>query len=214
MSYNKNILEGRECLMIHEFKDSYLDLKLDNYILTFDDGLYNHYTTYKKIIKKFPDIRLYYFISTDIIYNKDLNKAEQIDNINSAIAHDMYFANNDKRAFLTYDQILEMSKCLNITIGVHGHKHLNIDTLKKEHKLLNRIENFRTDSHSMLNEITKFIDNKIIDEKHVIYCTPYNQYSELEMGILKAEFYEQHEAILTIIGPGRKSIEELEEQKS
>ena len=30
-------------LMLHEFKEEFLDLPLENYILTFDDGLYTQY---------------------------------------------------------------------------------------------------------------------------------------------------------------------------
>ena len=52
-------------LMIHEFKDTFLNLPLEDYILTFDDGLYTQYKFFNEI-KKIKTEK-YFFISSGII---------------------------------------------------------------------------------------------------------------------------------------------------
>jgi len=173
--------------MIHKFIDDYLNYPLDDYILTFDDGLYNHYTTYKKIINKFPNIKMEYYISTNIIQDEKLN---QIDNIDAPDAHNLYFSTGDKSPYLKESQIKEMNQVENITIGLHGHNHLNLNNLMNK-SLFERIDIFNQDVEKMIKKFLFLVKNGSIaidSDRSVKYCTPYNQYKELEMALLKKEF--------------------------
>jgi len=194
-------------LMIHKFIDDYLNYPLDDYILTFDDGLYNHYTTYKKIIDKFPNIEMEYYISTNIIQDENLN---QIDNIDAPDAHKLYFSTGDKSPYLKKSQIKEMNQVDNITIGLHGHNHLNLNSLMNK-SLFERLEIFKQDSKKMIEKFLFFVKNKsiVIDSDRLVkYCTPYNQYKELEMAWLKKEF-QKLGLTLFIIGKERIDIEKV-----
>lgn len=187
-------------LMIHKFHKEFLEYNLNDYTLTFDDGLYNHYLWYKRIIEKYPDIVMIFFISTNIIHTGK----HQIDKYESDVAHDNYFKNNDTSSFLTLDQINEMDKSPNVIIGVHGHNHLNIDELKNKYSLKNRIDIFKDDYNKMFN-------HELSNKKELYYCTPYNQYSSIEIASMIKES-KKRSINLHIIGPGRKDIEQLKKE--
>ena len=52
--------------MIHEFKEEFLNLPLENYTLTFDDGLYTQYKFFNEI-KKIKTNK-FFFISSNISF--------------------------------------------------------------------------------------------------------------------------------------------------
>ena len=52
-------------LMIHDWRREYFDLDLDQYRLTFDDGLFSQYY-YFPLLKNHPD-KLIFFITTSFI---------------------------------------------------------------------------------------------------------------------------------------------------
>ena len=58
-------------LMIHEFSEFMLSLPLEDYILTFDDGLYTQYIHFDKIRELNTD--KIFFISTGIVAHEDLS---------------------------------------------------------------------------------------------------------------------------------------------
>ncbi len=201
-------LKDKPLLMIHNFKEKYLQLDLDNYILVFDDGLYNHYQTYKNIISKFPCVELLYCVSTGILDTSLDNESEQID-MESPDAHDMFFKTGTTKAFLSIDQIYEMNESSNVTFAVHGHGHLNLNDLYKYKRLGERFKIFQEDTKTMIETMKLFMRNDETIFKELIYCTPYNQYKDLEMGYLKKEFKKEFCKEVQIIGPNRIDIEEL-----
>jgi peptidoglycan/xylan/chitin deacetylase (PgdA/CDA1 family) len=202
-------LWGKKLLMIHKFKEEYLKLPLDDYILTFDDGIYNHYLWYKKIIEKFPNIKMIFFISGGIININDNQK-----DMESPDAHELYFTENKLDGFMTIDQIKEISSNDNCYIGLHGYKHLNIVNMRKRYKLIELHQLYKLDCISMFKwKYDQHIENNILFNKinEVLYCTPYNQVDELALAILKKEHKESKLNFLrlTIVGPGRVDIETL-----
>ena len=61
-------------LMIHEFKEEFLNLPLENYTLTFDDGLYTQYKFFNEIKK--IDTEKYFFISSNIVCSEDASQED------------------------------------------------------------------------------------------------------------------------------------------
>jgi len=184
-------------LMIHKFIEEYLEYNLNDYILTFDDGLYNNYKWYPIIREKFPETQMIFFISTNIIHS---GNSPQNPNIDAPDAHDLFFNFNDTSPYMTLDQIKELNKEDNVTIGYHGHNHLNLNDLK-QYKLKKQLDIFRDDYLTMFNTFDKY------DILTDIYCTPYNQYNDLLMMILKKDYKNIYNKDLTIIGLNRTDIE-------
>jgi len=182
-------------LMIHEFKKEYLNLKLDDYILTFDDGLYSQIQGIHDIIKKFPMVQIRYYVSTDII-NTDCEK--QTTNP-CAIAHDNYRA-GVKSDYATFDNLIDISKYKNVIIGLHGHKHLDLIKLKNNLGLKDFFNIIQEDIRDMLNIADSF--KNIFNKKY--FCTPYNQYNDLYVAILRKAVPD-----INITGPGRIDIDQL-----
>ena len=53
-------------LMIHDIRKEYFDLDLDQYRLTFDDGLFSQYYYFPLLNKPPPGINLFYY---DVFYS-------------------------------------------------------------------------------------------------------------------------------------------------
>ena len=70
-------------LMIHEFSDFMMDLPLEDYVLTFDDGLYTQYTHFEKIRQ--IDTDKIFFISTGIVAPECTSQSDEF--IECAEAH-------------------------------------------------------------------------------------------------------------------------------
>jgi len=198
-------LWNKKLLMIHKFKEEYLNIPLDDYILTFDDGIYNHYLWYKTIIKKFPNIKMIFFISGNIINNTNIYL-----DIDSPEAHNMYFKQNRLDGFMSMSQIIEISKNDNCYIGIHGYNHLNIVNMRKHYKLKELYDLYKIDCYNMFNWSSDLYSKNILSKNinELIYCTPYNQYDELAISILKKEhsISKINYLRLTIIGPKRIDI--------
>ena len=163
--------DGRPILMIHQFKKEYLELDLNEFVLVFDDGLYNHYLWFKEIRKKFRDVKMIFAISTNII---SLDYEPQ-DDMDSHEAHEMYFKHNSKIGFMNMKQIMEISMTDNCFIAVHGHNHLNVQLLtngnytremffKDISKYLNMCNN-KILKDQTIEDIEIIIEKILIDEK-------------------------------------------------
>lgn len=193
--------DNKKFLMIHKWKEEYLNYQLDDYIVTFDDGLYSQYKGCFNIIEKFPDIQIIVFISTNIVHDKGKQTINE-----STIAHNNYFNNCITNDFLTYNQILELSRLPNVTIGLHGHNHLNIHKLKKTHKLKNIVNIWKEDVSKMLDVCTVWKSKNII-KQDIYYCTPYNIYDKLLHAVLKVMFNRKfQDSDFFIIGAERVSV--------
>lgn len=113
-------------LNLHEITEEIIKKDFSDYvIITFDDGLYSQYFYYKEFLKY--NIPLYFFISTDIVYDDNDN---QILDITCTEAHKLYFENNNKNAYMTECQIKEIYESTNCFIGGHSHTHRRLSKLK------------------------------------------------------------------------------------
>lgn len=84
-------------LMIHQITEAMLELPLDSYILTFDDGTIDHYTYYS-FFKNLNTEKIY-FISTN---------------------------NIGKDGYMSLSHIKEMLECPLTSFGGHSHIHKNL----------------------------------------------------------------------------------------
>lgn len=166
-------------LMIHTIRDEFLNCKLKNHILTFDDGLYNHFYYYPKI-KKIQTEKIF-FISTNIICDGN----QSINFIKSEECHKKAFI-GIKEDFMTLKQIKYLSEEENVFIGGHSHFHKNLKVLSK---LSDKINHIKQDTELMLDWFHKNLN--LFPKK---FCFPYNDdLNGLYSSILKSygisEFY-------------------------
>ena len=97
-------------LMIHRVSDNIFDHPLDKFILTFDDGYDDHYTTFSKFLE-IPTQKIYFITCSWV----------------------------GKSGFLTVEQIKYMSSFDNVIIGAHSftHQDLNLLTVEDAIKFIN-----------------------------------------------------------------------------
>ena len=205
----------KQTLMIHAWHDQYLDIKLDDYILSFDDGLYSQLNGIKKIIKKFPNIEIYYYCSTNIIESRRPKNPPKL--VESDVAHDHYFRTGSKEYFINFYDLYVLSEYNQVHIGLHGHNHLNLKKLRKEEScgLHDQFKIFKEDTELMFDKYLDLVQYNIIDIKDKVhYCTPYNDGNSLFTLLIKQTFKKQlkrsHEDII-IVGDGRLDILDFEE---
>lgn len=145
--------------MIHEIHDALFDLPLQDYILTFDDGLYSQYHHFDKFAA--IDTKKIFFISTGVICDCVQSTAT----IPSKVAHAKAYVGN-RENFMTLPQILELRAQPNVEIGGHGHHHIDlsrIPTLSEQLKAINR------DTKQMLAWFSFHFG-----EHPTSFCFPYN----------------------------------------
>lgn len=165
-------------LMIHEIRDELFELPLEDYTLTFDDGLYCHYTHFNRFVNINTD--KIFFISTNIIATGV--QSQQF--IDSASAHKKAMTGNYED-YMSLGQLKELAQCPNVYIGGHSHEHFDIDHLSLAHK----IEYLKNDTETMLDW---FQHN--MDFRPTKFCYPFNKdYKGIYTAILKqygfTEFY-------------------------
>lgn len=166
-----------------------LKLPLEDYILTFDDGLYSQYL-YFDHFKKLKTEK-YYFISTNIVCPEDLTQSTECPDCRTA--HAMFFQNNEVRHYMKWSQIREIYQTENCFIGGHSHSHRFFDTssIRSLHRDLTE------DTEIMLREFEKQ------NIKVKSFCYPYNKQYNLYETILK------NHGIELIFGKDRIAIEDL-----
>ena len=146
-------------LMIHEIREEMFDLPLENYILTFDDGLYGHYCYYPKFAK--ISTEKIYFISSGIICKGQQNLLFP----SSKEAHEKAF-NGNFEDFMTVEQIQELMKDPLVSIGAHGHSHKDLDLFDK---LFDKVRHIQSDTDQMIEWF-----EKTLSFKPTKFCYPYN----------------------------------------
>jgi peptidoglycan/xylan/chitin deacetylase (PgdA/CDA1 family) len=185
---------GKSILEIHEWKPEFENLPLENYILTFDDGLYSQYKA-KDFLASLNTPKIF-FISTDIIRPKYQEPSDEI--IFCATAHKKAFSENNKENYMNWSEIEELSQLNNFEIGGHSHYH----RLYSYSPLKDLYANLIDDTERMLNN---FRNNKI---KITKFCFPYNEnYNSLYNGILIKQ------ELLDFYGKERIPIEKLQEEQ-
>lgn len=153
-------------LMIHEFKEDFLNLNLEDYILTFDDGLYTQYLFLDELLK--IDTDKYFFISSGIVCEE--YKKQDNSYITCYDAHKKAF-NNNFLNYMKWSQIKEIFNKPKCYIGCHSHYH--------KLKTADCVECIIEDNKLMNNNFLKNI-NFIPDS----FCFPYNYETPLYKEIL------------------------------
>jgi peptidoglycan/xylan/chitin deacetylase (PgdA/CDA1 family) len=165
-------------LMIHEITDQLFDYPLENYILTFDDGLYSQYYYYDKF--KEIDTQKIFFISSNIIC-KD-NQSIEFPSCN--LAHQKAFSGNTED-YMTVSQIKDLMNDPLVSIGGHSHYHKNLSAERSVEKIKHLIN----DTKLMIG----WFENNL-GFSPTKFCFPYNNdYNGVYRGILHnygiREFY-------------------------
>lgn len=165
-------------LMIHEITDRLFDLPLDQYTLTFDDGLYCHYTQFDKFVN--IDTDKIYFISTNII-----STGQQSTGFPTCVDAHKKAMDGNYEDYLSVAQIKEMMTYPGVYIGGHSHEHFDVSHLTLAHK----IEYLKNDTQTMMDW---FQHN--LNTRPTKFCFPFNNdYHGIYQAILKqygfTEFY-------------------------
>jgi hypothetical protein len=158
-------------LMIHEVNDNIFKLPLENYILTFDDGLYSQYYHFDKI--KNINTEKIFFISSETICHGQQSKQFP----SCEIAHKKAFDGNYED-YMSIQQIKELMKDPQVTIGGHSHSHTNLNSI---YDLINKIEYIKEDTKLMIEWFKNHLQFT-----PTIFCYPYNNdLNQIYKGILK-----------------------------
>jgi peptidoglycan/xylan/chitin deacetylase (PgdA/CDA1 family) len=153
-------------LMIHEFNEKYFDLPLEQYILTFDDGLYSQYAFIDELQK--INTQKIFFISSQIVCHEEVTQDDTC--ISCIDAHNAAFSGSYMH-YMKWSQIKYISSLENCIIGCHGHSH---------------IYNIVSDTRTMIRdtrEMTKIFKTQFGRVPNH-FCFPYNIESQIYRGIL------------------------------
>jgi Polysaccharide deacetylase len=145
--------------MIHEVSEKIFDLPLQDYTLTFDDGLYSQYYYFDRF-KSIPTEKIF-FISSNIVCEGQQSTGFPP----SAVAHEKAFFGN-KEDYMTVEQIKELMKDPLVSIGGHSHYHKNI---KDVTKITQRLKFFLEDTKLMMDWFQANLGFKPHE-----FCFPYN----------------------------------------
>ena len=186
----------KKILEIHEWKPEFESIPkhiLEEYELTFDDGLYSQYMAidYLKTLKTTK----IFFISTGIVRKHFQCPSKEI--ISCSKAHEKAFKGKFEN-YMNWNEILEINSLENFEVQGHSHKHhkFNLTPLKDLYI------NLKEDSDNMMFEFG--IHGIEIDK----FCFPYNEnydfiYKTLLIKYGFKEFY----------GNERETIEKLFKEK-
>jgi peptidoglycan/xylan/chitin deacetylase (PgdA/CDA1 family) len=111
-------------LMIHDLRREYFDLGLDQYRLTFDDGLFSQYY-YFPLLKKHP-AELTFFITTSFIQPakaRPMFAGEYLSHLKTKKYAYRTFVEGRYDHFMTVAEIQAICEQPKVRIGVHSHFH-------------------------------------------------------------------------------------------
>ena len=167
--------------MIHEIREEFFDLPLENYVLTFDDGLYSQFYYYPEFAK-IPTEK-YYFVSSGIICNGEQSMGFP----DCETAHGKARSGNFED-YMTVEQISYLLQQPNVVVGGHSHSHTSLTNFDRiTHKLMHL-------SHD-INEMVEWFTNVLGHHPHA-FCFPYNDdmgthYRSMYIELLKRYGYTQ-----------------------
>lgn len=165
----------KSTLMIHEFKEDYLDLPLEQYVLTFDDGLYSQFLYLEELIKL--NTELIFSIPTGLIQEESL---DQDPNFISCVDALRRARTKDFSNYMKWSQVQKIFNSKNCIISAHSHSHIDLRTIEG---LYNKIEHINTDTIWMLTRFKWYL-NYVPN----IFCFPFNYDYSFYMNILKGNF--------------------------
>ncbi len=129
--------------MVHEIAEKYLDLDLNEYLITLDDGLYNQYYYYP-FLKQFNG-QMIFFICTHFIRNRGLRKTYNQE-VLPVQKHATYiieaFTKNRFDQFMTIDEVCFLADQEDVIIGSHSHYH---DIILTHHPLKKKLTQWKLD---------------------------------------------------------------------
>ena len=180
---------NKPILMIHEFKIEYLNLPLEDYILTFDDGLNTPYFFITHLLKL--DTLKIFNISTNVICRTKISY-ESINCFDARKkANEGNFENYMNWAMI---ELLSISKsCL-----IAGHSHLHKD-IRKIKNLNDKIKYIKEDTTLMFKEFEKHLNYR-----PTTFCFPFNNEDIFYKDILKNQF-----EVTRFFGSERIDIEDI-----
>jgi peptidoglycan/xylan/chitin deacetylase (PgdA/CDA1 family) len=111
-------------LMIHDIRPEYFDLNLNQYRLTFDDGLFSQYY-YFPLLKNNPG-ELTFFITTAFIQPgkaRSMYAGEYVSHLKPKKYMNRTFIEGKFDHFMTIEEIQKLSAQPNVRVGVHSHFH-------------------------------------------------------------------------------------------
>ena len=111
-------------LMIHDIRKEYFELKLEQYRLTFDDGLFSQYY-YFPLLENHP-ADLTFFITTSFIHPgkaRPMFDGEFISHLKTKKYAYRTFVEGRYDHFMTVEEIQALFARPNVRIGVHSHFH-------------------------------------------------------------------------------------------
>jgi peptidoglycan/xylan/chitin deacetylase (PgdA/CDA1 family) len=181
-------------LMIHKVSDELFNLPLEDYTLTFDDGLYSQYSYLSKFLEIETD--KIFFISTGIICTGH----QSTEFPESDVAHSKAFIGNFED-FMTLDQIKEIAASNRCYIGAHSHSHTRLNNFDR---IVDKMAHIKQDTELLLKW---FQDN--LDRVPDSFCYPYNE----DLGKLYTAILKQY-GFKYFYGNERISVEKLLLQRS
>jgi peptidoglycan/xylan/chitin deacetylase (PgdA/CDA1 family) len=164
----------KQTLMIHGFKEKYWSIPLQEYNLSFDDGLYSPFLFLSRLLEL--NTPLIFSVSTSIICQEGIEQSEEI--IDSHHAHKKAFGGNFEN-YMKWSQIEEIGRHPLCTIAGHGHSHIDVSKTT----LYERISLIKNDTEGMLDRFQSmlgYIPNT--------FCFPYN-YEDIVYKILMRDNY-------------------------
>lgn len=141
-------------LMIHEVREWMFDLPLDQYVLTFDDGLYSQYCYFDRFAEF--NTEMIFFISSGIVCPEQSPQSTSFPCCTDA--HTKAFG-GVYEDYMKPSQLLELSEHHLVEIGGHSHAH----------NRLTKLTQFIDDTHKMLAWFDTTLGIKLRS-----FCYPYN----------------------------------------
>ena len=141
-------------------------------ILTFDDGLFSQFVFLDELLK-LPN-KKYFYISTFFIHDSSETQEKFMP---CAEAHQLAKETNNKKYYMTWDQIKIINSSENCFIGMHGHLHIDPDNFNKK--------DYFGNDWSYKKDVTTMIDKFDQHIKGVNnFAWPYNKKDELYLAYL------------------------------
>jgi len=110
--------------MIHDIREDYFKLRLEQYALTFDDGLFSQYYYYPLLSR--GQNELIYFIPTAFILPRPARPwfgGQHFGYLKSKQYMHAAFVRNDFEHFMSIEELQALAGEKKVTIGAHSHEH-------------------------------------------------------------------------------------------
>lgn len=161
----------KDILAIHEMSQEMFELPLEDYILTFDDGLYTQYK-YLEQLKALQTPKIF-FISTNLVRGSETAPSNEF--LYCGKAHEKAFDGNLEN-YMSWDEIQEIYNTDGCEIGGHGHDHVRLEDIKSTR-----------DRYNIIASDTKLMVKTFKQQQIKVnsFCCPYNYDDPLLTGVVK-----------------------------